>query len=191
MFAYLTVTGADGSPVANLADRVFTLSENGKNVPPTAVRAVTLGVQTVFALDVGPTFKTRDLRGNSRLDYLRLGIGAFAQAADGLQPSLDDISLITPEQELLIHASTRGPMVDALDRYTTEFAGATDHVALLTRAIDIAGNQPAFATVNALWAYDEMSIPATVIPGTSSRRSCSKKPLALPTSSTRLFSVRP
>lgn len=140
MFAYLTVTGADGSPVADLSESAFTLSENGKDVPPTAVRAVTLGVQTVFALDVGPTFKTRDLRGNSRLDYLRLGINAFAQAEDGLQPSLDDVSLITPEQELLIHASTRGPMVDALDRYATEFAGATDHVALLTRAIDIASD---------------------------------------------------
>ncbi len=140
MFAYLTLTGADGVPVSGLDETAFTLTENGENVTPEAVRAVTLGVQTVFALDVGPTFKTRDELGNSRLDYLRQAITIFAQSDAGLQPSLDDISLITPEQELLIHANTRGPVTEALDRYATEFAGAPDHVALLTRAIDIASD---------------------------------------------------
>lgn len=140
MFAYLTLTGADGVPVSGLSEDAFTLNENGQTVKPTAVRAVTLGVQTVFALDVNSAFKTRDLRGTSRLDYLKLAIGDFAQSDTGLQPNLDDVSLITPEQELLIHASTRGPVADALARYTTEFAGAEDHVALLTRAIDIASD---------------------------------------------------
>ena len=140
MFAYASVTGADGIPVSGLDESAFTLTENGEAVSATAVRSVTLGVQTVFAFDVGASFKARDVLGNSRLDYLRLAVNDFAQAEGGLQPDLDDISLITPEQELLIHANTRGPIIDALDRYTTEFAGAADHVALLTRAIDIASD---------------------------------------------------
>ncbi len=140
MFAYVSVTGADGVPVSGLDQNAFTLTENGDAVSTTAVRSVTLGVQTVFAFDVGASFKSRDVLGNSRLDYLRLAVNDFAQAEGGLQPDLDDISLITPEQELLIHTNTRGPIVDALDRYTTDFAGAADHIALLTRAIDIASD---------------------------------------------------
>lgn len=140
MFTYVSVTGADGIPVSGLDESAFALTENGEAASATAVRAVTLGVQTVFAFDVGAAFKTRDVLGNSRLDYLRLAVNDFAQAEGGLQPDLDDISLITPEQELLIHANTRGPVVDALDRYTTDFAGVADHVALLTRAIDIASD---------------------------------------------------
>ncbi len=140
MFAYLTLTGADGVPVSGLPDESFSLTENDQAVTPTAVRSITLGVQTVFAFDVGQAFKTRDVLGNSRLDYLRLAVNGFAQSDEGLQPSLDDVSLIMPEQELLIHANTRGPVVDALERYSTDFAGAPDHVALLTRAIDIASD---------------------------------------------------
>lgn len=140
MFAYASVTGADGVPVSGLEASAFTLTENGDAVSTTAVRSVTLGVQTVFAFDVGSSFKSRDVLGHSRLDYLRLAVNDFAQAEGGLQPELDDISLITPELELLIHANTRGPIVDALDRYTTDFTGAADHVALLTRAIDIASD---------------------------------------------------
>ena len=97
MFAYLTLTGADGVPVSGLPDESFSLTENDQAVTPTAVRSITLGVQTVFAFDVGQAFKTRDVLGNSRLDYLRLAVNGFAQSDEGLQPSLDDVSLIMPE----------------------------------------------------------------------------------------------
>lgn len=140
MFAYVSLTDVEGQPLVDLQGDAFTLTENGKAVTPSAVQAVTLGVQTVFAFDVGPAFKTRDVTGNSRLDYLRLAIESFAASPEGLQPELDDISLITPEQELLIHANTRGPVTEALRRYATEYVGAADPVALLTRAIDIASD---------------------------------------------------
>ena len=63
MFAYASVTGADGIPVNGLNESAFTLTENGEAVSATAVRSVTLGVQTVFAFDVGASFKARDVLG--------------------------------------------------------------------------------------------------------------------------------
>ncbi len=166
MFAYFTVLGADGAPVTGLEPDAIQVTEGGQPVANLTVREIELGVQVVFAIQTNPAFKTRDAAGNSRLDFLRTPITAFAGTPDGFRPDLDDITLLTPEKDLIIHGNARTPVVDALQRYTTEFLGPDDPSTLAARAIDIASDatpRPGMSRMVVL-AVNDFEVGGTPVP---------------------------
>ena len=134
--AYLAVRDAAGQHIAGLPSAAFTLTENGVPVAAPAVLEADLGVQVTFVLNANAAFKTRDVTGFSRLEYIRQGLTDFVGAA----ATVDDLSVVAAEGDLIAHVSAGAPVVDALSRYATEFVGAADPYALLNAGLNYAGD---------------------------------------------------
>lgn len=134
---YLTVNDAAGERVAGLPTSAFTLIENGAPLSPQSVAEATVGVQVVFVLDTSPTFKSRDSNGVTRLDYLKQALAVFARA---YASESDDLTLLAPEGVLAAHVSRATDLVQALETYTSTYAGAADHYAFLSQALDLAAD---------------------------------------------------
>jgi pSer/pThr/pTyr-binding forkhead associated (FHA) protein len=136
--AYVAVTDNAGRHVPNLAASAFSLTENQSPISRLSLLEANLGVQIVFALDANAAFRTRDIAGVNRLDYIWQALSEFART--GMQAEADDVSIVTPEQTLIAHGRSRDPVIDALNRYTTDFAGADDPGALISTGLNLAGD---------------------------------------------------
>ncbi len=136
--AYVAVTDGAGRHIPNLPASAFSLVENQSSIANLTLLEADLGVQIVFALDTNAAFRTRDAAGINRLDYIWQALSEFARS--GLQAEADDISIITPEQTLLAHGRSREPVIDALNRYTTNFVGAADPGALISAGLNLASD---------------------------------------------------
>lgn len=136
--AYLAVSDGAGRHIPGLPASAFSLFENQSPVADLSLLEADLGVQIVFALDANAAFRTRDAAGVNRLDYIWQALNEFART--GLHAEADDVSIVTPEQTLLAHGRSSDPVVDALNRYTTDFAGAADPGALISTGLNLAGD---------------------------------------------------
>lgn len=134
---YLAVQDAGGRHIPGLTPAAFSLTENENPVTEVSLLEAGVGIQVVFVLDVNAAFRTRDAAGASRLDYLREALLGYVQAT---MKDVDDLTLLTPEGELIAHVSAAAPVVDALNRYTTDYAGAADPLALLSAGLNFAGD---------------------------------------------------
>lgn len=135
---YLTVSDASGRHLPGLPASAFSLVENQSPISNLSLLEADLGVQIVFVLDATPAFRTRDITGTNRLDYIWQALSEFART--GLRPEADDVSIVTPEQTLLAHGRAGDPVIDALNRYTTDFAGAADPGALISTGLNLASD---------------------------------------------------
>jgi hypothetical protein len=138
MQVFVSATDAKGEHLPGLAPADFSLTENTATVTNLSLLEADLGVQAVFVLDTGEAFKTRDDAGVNRLEYILQALSTFAQ--NGLQVDADDLTLLAPEGTLVGHEGTRQPILDALNRYTTDFAGTADPLALLNSGLSFAGD---------------------------------------------------
>jgi len=136
--AYVAVTDGAGRHLPNLPASAFSLIENQSPISNLSLLEADLGIQIVFVLDANAAFRTRDAAGVNRLDYIWQALSEFARS--GLQAEADDVSIITPEQTLLAHGRSREPVIDALNRYTTNFAGAADPGALISAGLNLASD---------------------------------------------------
>lgn len=134
---YLTVQDAGGRHIPGLTPAAFSLTENQAPVAAASLLEAEVGVQVVFVLEVNAAFRTRDAAGASRLDYLREALLGYVQ--EGMKDG-DDLTILAPEGELIAHVSAAAPIVDALNRYTTEYAGAADPLALLSAGLNFASD---------------------------------------------------
>jgi hypothetical protein len=136
--AYLAVTDASGRHIPGLPASAFALIENQSPLSNLSLLEADLGVQIVFVLDTNPAFRTRDIAGVNRLGYIWQAISEFAR--NGLRSEADDVSIVAPEQTLIAHGRSGDPLIDALNRYTTDFAGAADPGALISTGLNLASD---------------------------------------------------
>ncbi len=132
---YAAVTDNLGRPVLGLTD--FGLSENGQPVAASVSETIA-GAQIVFLLDPNGAFKVRDEAGVTRLDFIKQGLGAFAQTGEWMRDEFDEVTIITPEGVLLPEAGRGGDVAAAVNGYDTDFSGAPDSLALLNQGLDYA-----------------------------------------------------
>ncbi|MCS6909882.1 MAG: FHA domain-containing protein [Anaerolineales bacterium] len=135
---YLTVTDASGRHIPGLPASAFALTENQSPLPNFSLLEADLGVQIVFVLDTNSAFRTRDVAGVNRLGHIWQALSEFVRQE--MQAEADDISIVTPEQTLIAHGRSRDPVIDALNRYTTDFAGAADPGALISTGLNLASD---------------------------------------------------
>ena len=138
--AYVDVAraGASGQRISGLPPSAFALTENGQSISNVSVAEQDIGVQVVFALDTNSAFKTRDAAGVNRLNYITQALTTFAQTQ--MKAEADDLTLLTPEVDLITHLDAPSAVMDAVNRYTTEFGGAAESVQLVSRALDFASD---------------------------------------------------
>ncbi|MDW8327829.1 MAG: FHA domain-containing protein [Anaerolineales bacterium] len=135
---YLAVTDASGRHIPGLPASAFALIENQSPLPNLSLLEADLGVQIVFVLDANAAFRTRDVAGVNRLGYILQALNEFVRQE--MQAEADDVSIVTSEQTLIAHGRSRDPVIDALNRYTTDFAGAADPGALISTGLNLASD---------------------------------------------------
>jgi hypothetical protein len=134
--AYLSVTDAAGQHIPGLPSSAFTLTENSAPARQLSIIEADLGTQVVFVLDVNAAFKPRNEAGVTRLDFLKEAINQFAQTmTDG-----DDVTLVAPEATLIAHTRSAQPVLDAVTRYESSFAGTNSQADLLSIGLNFAGD---------------------------------------------------
>lgn len=134
--AYLSVTDAAGQHIPGLPASAFTLIENSAPARQLSIIEADLGTQVVFVLDANAAFKPRNEAGVTRLDFLKEAINQFAQTmTDG-----DDVTLVAPEATLIAHTRSAQPVLDAVARYESSFAGTNSQADLLSIGLNFAGD---------------------------------------------------
>jgi hypothetical protein len=135
---YVSVNDETGARVAGLPPSAFTLTENQSAISAPELLEGELGVQVVFALDANAAFKTRNEAGESRLDFIKSALSDYAR--NTLKRDVDDVTVVAPEGDLIAHVSSGSPIVDALNRFAPDFAGAADPFAFAGHALDFAAD---------------------------------------------------
>lgn len=137
--AYLEVYDSNGAFVHGLQAGQVSILEDERLLPLSQIEEQNAGVQFVIAITLGPAYTIRDAQGINRLDYLLQGLLSWdpGPAASGG----DDFSLLTSDGLEILHTSRPQEILDALRTYQPEARNAIPNLEVLSRAIDIAGEE--------------------------------------------------
>lgn len=136
--AYLDVSDAQGSFIADLAASDVTLLEDGLQLPLTGLQIQRPGVQLVLAITPGAALEIRDGQGISR--YLHLVDGLLAGTWVTQAAGQDDFSLLTSEGAILIHNNDPVALSNRLADYQIAATGETPSLEVLAQALEVAAD---------------------------------------------------
>ncbi|HJW90831.1 MAG TPA: FHA domain-containing protein [Anaerolineales bacterium] len=135
---YLEVRDGEGNFLYDLQPADVHVIENEVELPIAELNLIRPGVQMVVAINPGPSFAIRDAQGQSRYDYLSLGLRLWAESRQ--EGAMDDFSLVVSEGPETTHKESIEDWMDALQAYQPEARSAVPNFDVLARALEIAAD---------------------------------------------------
>ncbi|MBI4771340.1 MAG: hypothetical protein HY784_13250, partial [Chloroflexi bacterium] len=136
----LTAADAEGRSLAGLDAASIRLEEDGRPVRGLTVARDEVGLRLVFVLHTTPVFRTRDVLGNSRLDYVRQFLQAWAAQDGPMRAGVDDVTLLTPQGALLEHSASPAEFRQAVADYDPDYEIQTPGFQLLQQGLTLASD---------------------------------------------------
>ncbi|MBN2147954.1 MAG: FHA domain-containing protein [Anaerolineales bacterium] len=138
---YLSVLDQEGRFAHGLTIEAVRVLEDGFELPVSEMVEQHPGVQFALAISPGPSFDIRDVQGVTRYQYLSEAMLSW-QWEESPQ-GMDDLSLVTPEGDLILHTDSPGELISALQDYQPGGQDAVASLQALVRALDTISNGPA------------------------------------------------
>lgn len=137
----LTVADGEGLRIPGLAAENFTVSEDGAPLPEVTVREAEVGSRQIFAILTGRALRIRDSQGRTRFDFIRQALLDWwdGPAVSGYE--LDDLSLVTSEGPLAVHASA-STLASALTAHQPAFTAEPSGYDFMLQALGYMSDQP-------------------------------------------------
>ncbi len=117
----LTVADGEGLRIPGLTAEDFAVSEDGSPRPGASVSEAEIGSRQIFAILTGRALRIRDSQGRTRFDFVRQALLDWWAGPGVAGYELDDMSLVTSEGPLAIHASA-STLSSALTAHQPAFA---------------------------------------------------------------------
>ena len=139
--AYLSVHNDQGQFVQGLQASDLRVIEDERSIPVTNLEELRSGAQLVLAVNPGQTFSVRNSQGVSRFDLIMQQLETWANTRMG--STIDDLSVITPGNTESSHITNPTRWLTALQATGIDVDNATPDLAVLSRAVELAGDPAA------------------------------------------------
>lgn len=137
----LTVADGDGQRIRGLSSGNFWLLEDGSARPDLTVAETEVGSRQLFAILTGRALRIRDSQGRTRFDLVRQALLDWWERADVDEYESDDLTLLTSDGPLAVHASA-STLRSALTTHQPTFAEEASGYDLLIFALDYMADPP-------------------------------------------------
>jgi hypothetical protein len=137
----LTVADAEGQHIPRLTGGNFAVTEDGVARPDASVKESEIGSRQIFAILTGQALRIRDSQGRTRFDFVRQALLEWWAGPNVAAYELDDLSLVTSDGPLAVHASAQ-TLSSALTAHQPTFTGEPSGYDFLTLALGYMSDPP-------------------------------------------------
>ena len=135
---YIDPEDRDGSPLEDVQIEQISLFEDDLKRDILEFQALSPGVQLVTALNFSSPFAIQDVNGRSRFDFIKESL--LNWAAQPMDPSQDDLSILDNLNLEQVHLEEKGAWIKALEELDPELREVEADFSILARAIEIASD---------------------------------------------------
>jgi hypothetical protein len=129
------VRDAQGFFISSLQPENVKIVEDSQQLMAAEMVELRPGAQIVVAVGVGDSFGIRDSQGNTRFDFIRAAMLAWAGVM--AEDDIDDLSIVAPEGTLATHQENPNDWALAWQDYQPALEGATSSPDVLSIALDV------------------------------------------------------
>jgi hypothetical protein len=142
---FLDVFDADGWRIRDLNEEEITVREDDVPLAGASLHTIETGTRQIFIINTTLALKRRDVLARTEFDYIRQALIQYWAQPEVAIYGLDDLSLLTTDGALALHATSAAQLASALDNATPTYDQTLADFNLLLHALDIAAD-PAMRT---------------------------------------------
>lgn len=132
---FLDVRDAQGDRLAGLGAAEVRLTEDELPVSGISLTETEVGVRQILVLNTDSGLRLRDAGGRSRFDVVRDAFQAWWQTPAASRVGVDDLTLMTSEGPLVLHAASVAELAARLDGFQPTFEQPSPGLVLLLDAL--------------------------------------------------------